>query len=268
MAIGWGIAGASVVSGLIGADAAKSAANTQAQSAQQALDFQKQQFNTTQAQGAAGRSAGYNALNTLGSLGSGTYGMYDAQGNPTGAGTGSGYLTHQFDANDLKSGLAPNYDFMLGQGQEATNRMANAGGGVIGGNALTGLDRYTQDYAGNAYQNAFTNYQNQRTNIYNTLAGIAGLGQNAYNTSANASTQGANTIGNTIQGVGASQAAGTVGAANAITGGIQNAGNQYYLSQLLAKKNATDVPVSNSISWNAGNPGVTANQGPADFWVS
>jgi hypothetical protein len=230
------VAGANIVSGLIGADAARSAANTQAQSAQNALDFQKQQYATTQAQGAPSRAAGYNALNTLGSLGSGTYQMYDAQGNPIGAGTGSDYLTHQFNAADLKAGLAPNYDFMLQQGQEATNRMANAGGGLIGGNALTGLDRYTQDYAGNAYQNAFTNYQNQRTNIYNTLAGIAGLGQNAYNTSAQTGTTAANTIGNTIQGLGAAQAGGQVGVANALTGGIQNAGNSYMLSQLLGNK--------------------------------
>jgi hypothetical protein len=231
------VAGANIVSGLIGADAAKSAANTQAQSAQQALDFQKQQFNTIQQQGAPGRAAGYNALNQLGGLGSGTYGMYDASGNPTGVtGTGTGYLTHQFNAEDLKSGLAPNYDFMLGQGQEATNRMANVGGGVIGGNALTGLDRYTQDYAGNAYQNAFTNYQNQRSNIYNTLAGIAGLGQNAYNTSANTGATAAGQVGNTIQNLGAAQAGGQVGVANALSGGIQNAGNSYMLSQLLGNK--------------------------------
>jgi hypothetical protein len=231
--------GATLAAGYMGSEAAKSAANTQANAAANALDFQKQQFNTIQQQGAAGRAAGYNALNQLGGLGSGTYGMYDEQGNPTGQGTGTGYLTHQFNAEDLKAGLAPNYDFMLGQGQEATNRMANAGGGVIGGNALTGLDRYTQDYAGNAYQNAFTNYQNQRTNIYNTLAGIAGLGQQAYGTSASAGTQGANTIGNTIQGLGAAQASGTVGSANALAGGLQGAGNQYMLSQILASKNQT-----------------------------
>lgn len=248
------IVGGNVVGGLIGADAAKSAANTQAQSAQQALDYQKQQFNTIQQQGAPTRAAGYNALNTLGSLGSGTYQMYDAQGNPIGAGTGSDYLTHQFNAADLKSGLAPNYDFMLGQGQEATNRMANLGGGLIGGNALTGLDRYTQDYAGNAYQNAFTNYQSQRTNIYNTLAGIAGLGQQSANTSANAGSQAANAVGNTIQNVGAAQAAGTVGSANAISGGLQNAGNQYTLSQLLGNKS---VGVNYALGSNGGTPQTT-----------
>jgi hypothetical protein len=237
-------AGGSILGGLIGSGAANTAANTQAQSAQNALDFQKQQFNTTQAQGAPYRSAGYSALNTLGGLGSGTYQMYDAQGNPTGAGTGSDYLTHQFNANDLKAGLAPNYDFMLGQGQAANQRMANVGGGAIGGNALQGLQDYTQNYAGNAYQNAFTNYQNQRSNIYNTLAGIAGIGQNAYNTSAQTGTQAANTVGNTIQGIGQAQAAGTVGSANALSGAVQNAGNSYMLSQLLASKRpAVEQPV-------------------------
>ena len=266
----WGmtaVAGTNLVSGLIGADAAKSAANTQAQSAANALDFQKQQFNTTQQQGAPGRAAGYQALNTLGSLGSGTYGMYDAQGNPTGTGTGNDYLTHQFNAADLQAGLAPNYDFSLQQGQMANQRAANVGGGAISGNALQGLDQYTQNYAQGAYQNAFNNYQGQRTNIYNTLAGIAGLGQNAYNTSANAGTQSANTIGNTIQGLGAAQASGTVGAANAITGGIQNAGNQYYLSQLLAKKNPADTGGGGIPSGNAPPPMPTydtSNYGPVN----
>ena len=232
------VVGGNIVGGVIGAGAAKSAANTQAQSAREALDFQKQQFNTIQQQGAAGRSAGYNALNQLGALGSGTYGMYDAQGNPTGTGTGNDYLTHQFNASDLQAGLAPNYDFMLQQGQTANQRAANLGGGAIGGNAIQGMQDYTQNYAGNAYQNAFNNYQGQRQNIYNTLAGIAGLGQQAVNTSANAGAQAANSVGNTMQNIGAAQAAGTVGASNAISGGLQNAGNQYTLSQILGNKSA------------------------------
>lgn len=268
MAVGWAMAGANLVSGLMGADAAKSAANTQAQSARDALDFQKQQFNTIQQQTTGGRAAGANALNQLGALGSGTYQMYDANGNPIGTGTGSGFLTQQYTPEEFAKGIDPGYQFRLQQGQEATNRMANMGGGLISGNALKGQEDYTQGLASTEFGNAFNRFQTGRQNIYNTLAGIAGLGQNMTNTSAQTGAQAAGTIGNTIQNLGASQAAGTVGAANAITGGIQNAGNQYYLSQLLAKKNATDVPVSNSISWNAGNPGVTANQGPADFWVS
>jgi hypothetical protein len=91
----------------------------------------------------------------------------------------TGYLTHQFDASDLAKGLAPNYDFMLQQGQMANQRAANVGGGALSGNTLQGLQNYTQNYAGNAYQNAFTNYQNQRNNIYTNLAGMAGIGQTA-----------------------------------------------------------------------------------------
>jgi tetratricopeptide (TPR) repeat protein len=108
----WGmtaVAGTSLVSGLIGADAAKSAANTQAQSAANALDFQKQQFNTTQAQGAAGRAAGYNALNQLGALGSGTYQMYDAQGNPTGATPYKGYAQVANEFGITKTGKLASY---------------------------------------------------------------------------------------------------------------------------------------------------------------
>jgi len=268
MPVGYAMAGANIVSGIMGADAAKSAADTQAQSAREALDFQRQQYNTIQQQTTGGRAAGANALNTLGSLGSGTYQMYDVNGNPTGAGIGSGYLTQQYTPEEFAKGIDPGYQFRLQQGQEATNRMANMGGGMISGNALKGAQDYTQGLASTEFGNAFNRFQTGRQNIYNTLAGIAGLGQNMTNTSATAAGNAANTIGNTIQGLGAAQASGTVGAANAISGGIQNAGNQYYLSQLLAKKNATEMPVPNSISYNAGNPGVTANQGPADFWVS
>ena len=235
----WGmtaVAGTNLVSGLIGADAAKSAANTQAQSAQNALDFQKQQFNTIQQQTTGGRAAGANALNQLGALGSGTYGMYDANGNQIGTGIGSGYLTQQYTPEDFAQGIDPGYQFRLQQGQEATNRMANMGGGLISGNALKGQEDYTQGLASTEFGNAFNRFQTQRTNIYNTLAGIAGLGQNAQTTSSTALGNAATNVGNTIQGLGAAQASGTVGAANAITGGLQNAGNQYMLSQLLAPK--------------------------------
>ena len=86
------------------------------------------------------------------------------------------YFTHQFDANDLTTNLAPNYAFQLAQGQMANQRAGNMGGGALGGNALQGLQRYTQDYAGGAYQQAFNNYNQQRNNIYNSLAGMANIG--------------------------------------------------------------------------------------------
>jgi hypothetical protein len=258
MAIGWGIAGASLVSGLIGADAAKSAANTQAQSAREALAYQKQQYEDIRKLSTGGRAAGASALNQLGALGSGTYGMYDAEGNPIGTGTGSGYLTQQYTPEEFAKGQDPGYQFRLQQGQEATNRMANMGGGMLSGNALKGQQDYTQGLASQEFGNAFNRFQVGRQNIYNTLAGIAGIGQNSTNTAATAGGQAATAVGNTIQNLGAAQASGTVGAANAISGGMQNAGNQYYLSQILSSKKPAVT----------GGSGVTSDQGPADFWVS
>lgn len=224
---------ASGVGGILNANAARDAAATQAAAANTATQQQMDMFNKINAQQAPYRAAGYNALNQLGGLGSGSYQKYDANGNPIGIGTGSDYLTHQFNAADLKSGLAPNYDFMLQQGQMANQRAANAAGGGLGGNALTGLQRYTQDYAGNAYQNAFNNYQTQRNNIYNTLAGIAGIGQtgqNATNTAAQNATNAATQLG---IGSAAAQAAGTVGSTSAYTGALNNAVNNYTLASLL-----------------------------------
>jgi len=146
------------------------------------------------------------------------------------------YLTHQFNAADLQAGLAPNYDFMLQQGQQANQRAANVGGGALGGNALTGLNQFTQNYAGNAYQNAFNNYQNQRTGIYNSLAGIAGIGQTA---NTGAGTAGQNFSQGTVglnTGLANAQAASTIGQAQAGAGGLSNLTNSFFLASLLGSK--------------------------------
>jgi len=146
------------------------------------------------------------------------------------------YLTHQFNAADLQAGLAPNYDFMLQQGQQANQRAANVGGGALGGNALTGLNQFTQNYAGNAYQNAFNNYQNQRTGIYNSLAGIAGIGQTA---NLGAGTAGQNFSQGTVglnTGLANAQAASTIGQSQASSGGISNLANTAFLATLLGQK--------------------------------
>jgi len=149
------------------------------------------------------------------------------------------YLTHQFNAADLQAGLAPNYDFMLQQGQQANQRAANVGGGALGGNALTGLNQFTQNYAGNAYQNAFNNYQSQRQNIYSDLAGIAGIGQTANTGAGTAGTNyGQGTVGlNT--GLANAQAANILGQAQVGAGGVTNAANTAFLATLLGQNTPT-----------------------------
>jgi hypothetical protein len=236
--------GTGLLQSILGSNAAQSGANAQSAAAQAGIDLQKQIFNTINQQQAPYRTAGYNALNQLGGLGSGAYQMYDAAGNPTTMGTGTGYLTKQFGPADLQAGLAPNYDFMLQQGQMANQRAANVGGGGLGGNALQGLQNYTQNYAGNAYQNAFNNYQSQRTGIYNTLAGIAGIGQSGQTAANTAATNMANA--NTGLGVGsaAAQAAGQVGSATAYGNALGNLGSGLTLATLLNQRGNATLPVA------------------------
>ena len=236
--------GASVVGSLLSANAAQNAADTQSAAAQQAIAQQQKNFDLINKQQVPYRGAGYQGLNAIRAMLPGQYMQYDENGNAIGQGIGTDYLTHQFNASDLAAGLAPNYDFMLKQGQMANQRAANAGGGGIGGNALQGLQKYTQDYAGNAYQNAFNNYQSQRKDIYNTLANIAGIGQTGQTAANTAGTNLANAASQLGVGSAAAQAAGQTGAANAYTNAINQGVNNYTLASLLGQRGNVQLPIA------------------------
>ncbi len=137
---------------------------------------------------------------------------------------GFGQFTHQFDANDLNANLAPNYDFMLKQGQGQTANTINSTGGLLSGNAQQGLNTFTQNYAKNAYQDAFNNYTTNQNNIYTRLAGLAGFGQNSLQQSNAAGTAATNSANNYLTSGAAAQAAGTVGQANALSGATSSLG--------------------------------------------
>lgn len=85
----------------------------------------------------------------------------------------SGYGSRQFSNADLNANLAPNYAFQLDQGQRNAAAMANQSGGQLSGNALQGLNTFTQNFAGNAYQKAFENFNNQRNSIFGNITGVS-----------------------------------------------------------------------------------------------
>ena len=242
MPIGIGLAvagGAGLIGSAMQANAVRGAAQTQADANARA---QNQLLETGQQ-----ASQQFNPYAQLGQNGI----NYLNQAMPS---LGTGPTAYQPQANympmtnaDLNAQLAPNYAFQLQQGQGAQNAAANVAGGMIGGNALKGLQDYTQNFAGNAYQNALNNYMAQyqlglssnmgqqaqaynqqtanQTNIYNRLSGIAGLGLQGATGAANAMLGTGTNIAQLSQGIGQAQAAGQVGVANAIAGGLQNAGN-------------------------------------------
>jgi hypothetical protein len=98
---------------------------------------------------------------------------------------------------------------------------------------LRGLEDYGQNLASTEYGNAFNRFQNERTNIYNTLANIAGMGQGAVNTGVTAGQNFAGQQTALLTGQAAAQAAGGVGAANAYSGALGNVGNMAFLSSLM-----------------------------------
>jgi hypothetical protein len=290
----WGFAAAavgSVAGAAISANAAKGAANTQAEAAKEAAALQQ---NTANAQIPVLKdiySNNYNYLNNL-------YNANVQQGTPyqnlgtTGANqlqdlTGTGYFSKQFGPADLYSNLSPNYQFMKDQGQGAVTQTLNVGGG--GSNIVRGATKFAEDYASNAYQQAFNNFQTQRTGIYNTLSGIANIGLNAnqiQGSLANTLSGNQTTLGNQlgtsitnlatggsaaaasgITGSAIANASGQVGSANAISSGISGAGNSILLSKLLAPKTADAIsttPVQQTGIYNpSSGGGISVNGTPA-----
>lgn len=239
----WIAAAGAVAGGAISALGSKSAANTQAQAQQAATQAQLQMFNTQQANQAPFLQGGYNALADI-ETGQGA--------QVTGPGTASGsvapgYFNQTFTNADLNSQLAPNYQFMLGQGLGTQANLANLNSGVFSGNAGQGLINYAENYAGNAYQQAYNNFTNNQSNIFNRLASVAGLGQTAGSAASTGAPQFSSGIASTTAGAGASQAAGTVGAANALSSGLNNAGSWYVANNLLNNQGQTGI---NTLSMN------------------
>jgi hypothetical protein len=192
----WMIPAAILGSSLLGSRSASKAADTQAAAADRAAQLQQQQYEQTRADYAPWRAAGEQALNKLIPL--------------------SEY--QKFGMDQFQQD--PGYAFRLSEGQKALDRSAAARGGLISGGALRAATRYGQDMGSQEYTNAFNRYQTERAAQLNPLQSLAGLGQTALGQTTAAGQNYATGAGNLITGAGAAQAAGQVGAANAVTGGL------------------------------------------------
>lgn len=246
MGIGAAIGGvASLAGGLIGGNAASSAAGQQASAANDATAAQQAMFNTIQGNMQPYMAQGKTSLGQLGQY---------MNASETGGPGGQPGLLHQFGAQDLQNNMAPNYQFQLSQGLGANQNMAAAGGGALGGNALEGMQSFAQNTAQNAYQNAYNNYNNNQNNIYSRLGNLAQLGQASGTNSALGGSAFAGGMANTIVGAGNANAAGTMGTANAISGGLNNAAGYYMMGNMFKPTSTTTQPAS----------GYSGYAGPAD----
>jgi hypothetical protein len=192
-----------VASAYIGSQASQSAANTEANAANNASAVQMSMFNQEQANEQPYMTAGAQSLSDL-------QGQMSTLNQP--------FTMSQFQED-------PGYQFDLQQGQSALQNSAAASGHMISSQELGNASNYSQSMASNEFNNAFNRYQTQNQSTYNRLMGMVQVGQaGASNTNAAAMNAGNNISANTI-GAGNAAAAAQVGTANAITGGIGSAVN-------------------------------------------
>lgn len=215
--------GANLAGGLISANAANNAADTQsaaannaaqleAASAQKALDLQKYMYDTSRSDLTPWRTTGTAALQRLS----------DMTGLPNANGTVNPYT---FNSSD------PSYAFRLSEGNRAIDAGLRARGMFNSGGALKELTNYNSNLASTEFGNEF-----------NRVGTLAGYGQNATNfgntLGANYATNSSNTLTNSA-----------ANSANALMAGANARASGY-----IGNSNAWGTALGNISNTLSGNP--------------
>jgi hypothetical protein len=200
----------SAIGGVLEANAAEKAAETQSQAAANALALQREMFEYQKGLLEPYRTAGTKALERL----SGAMNL---------GGPGSQQQMLEMD---------PGYGFRLGEGLKALERMQASRGNFLSGGALKAGQRFAQDTASQEYGNA-----------YNRLANIAGLGQTAGTQMGNAASGFGTSAGNIMGQEANALAAGRLGRTSAYTGALGGALNSFqnYLNRQQEERLVRDI---------------------------
>lgn len=281
-------AGTSLASGILGSNAATKAAETQSQASLEAARLANE---TARMQADAVLTASREA-NTLGELayeqgrkdlepwrevgGEAIYTLRDLM-QP------EGYLakasptfdeTMQFNKSDVM--MDPGFDFRMEEAQKAVERSAAGRGGLLGGRTAKELQRVSQGIASDEYgkaygrtygeaadkynqslerfRNNFQVDQTDKSNLFNRLSSLSGIGQTTSSESAN--------LGNTYAtNAGRSATEGANAAAGIITGGQQSANN--FSTDAAAARASGYVGGANAWNQALGTGAGTAN----DLWT-
>jgi len=215
------VAGAAVVGAGVSIYSANKAAGAANRAANSSIGEQSREYDQARADNAPYRNTGTSALNQIAKL----YGLDTTDEN--------GNLVKGSGKADFSSfTTSPDYQFALGQGQDAINRSAAARGGLLSGAAV----KAGQTYATGLADQNFGGYVNR-------LAGVAGAGQAATNATTAAGTNMAN-----------QNSAAITGAGNARASAYNENG------QTIA--NTTNGLASNYLLYRYLNPGTSTTQAP------
>lgn len=218
--------GGGLVSGLFGMEGGKAQANAEkyaaqlsAQEADKALNFQQNEFNTTQANEAPWLSAGKGALGNLQAI----------LAEP-----GQGWDKTFTAPTAAEAAQNPGYPFSLEQGEGALQNSAAAKGSLFSGNTEEALSKYAENAAssnyGDVYNRAFNEYlqsYGQYNNQLNRLSALSGTGQTTANVLGAQGQAAANNVGNIDLTTGAQQGQDIANAAAATASGYNALGNAF-----------------------------------------
>lgn len=199
-------AGASIISG-------NKAASAQEKGAQQAVNEQQSEYNQTRADLAPWRSAGSTALTSL----------MSAYGLGGGAGGGGSVAPGATGTNGGYGGFfqSPGYQWQFDQGLKAIDHGA-ASRGMLGSGATVKAE---QRYGTGLASQDFGNYTAG-------LAGIAGVGQSATNTTAQAGSTAASNISNELIASGNARASSYANAGSSVNSGLNNVMSAYLMQNM------------------------------------
>ena len=179
---GLATAGATIYAGSKAASAAKSAANTQAQSAQAGIDEQRRQFDLTQKLLGPYAQAGEGALSAQQAL--------------------IGLAGPEAQAEAIRNiEMSPQFTSMVAQGENAMLQNASATGGLRGGNTQAALAQFRPNLLSGLIQQQYQNLGGLTTTGANAAAGVGSAGM-----------QTGTNVGNLLQQQGAATAGGQIAA--------------------------------------------------------
>ena len=234
------VAGATVVGNVAGAaiqgDAARSAARTQQQAADAAARVQsdataeqRRQYDQTRADFQPWRTVGVGAVNRLDAESNYFNGSAYLSANPDVAAAGMDPYQHYLQYGRAEGRAAtpgsnfqasPDYQFRRDQGTQGIGNSFAARGGAASGNALKALAEFNSNLASGEYGN-----------WWNRQAGLAGVGQSATGSiaqagqsAAQAGQVGANNLSTLFTGAGDARASGIVGQGNAYANALTQLG--------------------------------------------
>jgi len=196
--------GVSLLNGILGSNAASSAASQQSDAIKQANALTAQIYGDTVNRNQPFVTAGTGAINKMADL------------------NGLNGATNQTTAAQNFVTADPGYQFRMDQGNAAVANSAAAKGLLGSGRYVKDAQNYAQGLASQEYGNA-----------YSRLSGVAQLGQNSANNTAAIGQNYAGTASNLLTAGGIANSAGTVGSTNAWTNALtqllqQQQANGYY----------------------------------------